>query len=77
MCKHEEKYCGHCNALFECKPGAISQCQCYGIKLSEAERNYIATKYPDCLCASCIVLLKKEFNIAQREIQLKVFFNGR
>ncbi len=77
MGKHEEKYCPHCKATFECKVGDITHCQCYGIKFTEAEKRFIAAKYADCLCVSCMLALQSEYNIAQRALQLKVFFNGR
>ena len=77
MCKHEEKHCPRCNTSFECKVGDISHCQCYGISFTDEERNYIGAMFSDCLCAHCIHSLKTEFNIAQRELQLKIFFNGR
>ena len=77
MCKHEEKHCPRCNESFECKVGDITRCQCYGIKFNDEERNYIGAKYADCLCAPCIQLLRTEYNIAQREIELQVFFRGR
>jgi cysteine-rich CWC protein len=77
MCKHEEKHCPRCGASFECKVGDITQCQCYAVHVNDAERNYIGALFQDCLCASCIRSLKTSYNIAQRQIQLKVFFNGR
>ena len=54
MCKHEEKKCPRCNVSFECKPGNIGQCQCYGIALSSEEKVFIAETYSDCLCAQCL-----------------------
>lgn len=35
---NEEKYCPRCNALFECKVGSISLCQCTRVKVSKEER---------------------------------------
>lgn len=75
--KHEEKNCPRCNMLFECKPGDITHCQCYGIKFTGEERQYIAAKFTDCLCAACMVSLRSEYNIAQRALQLKIFIAGR
>lgn len=54
MCKHEEKKCPRCNTSFECKPGNIGQCQCYGIVMTQEERVFIAEKYNDCLCVRCL-----------------------
>ena len=77
MCKHEEKYCPHCNAVFECKVGNVSNCQCAGISFSEEERKFIAAKYSDCLCAKCMLQLKSAYIIARREHELNMFFKGR
>jgi Cysteine-rich CWC len=77
MCKHEEKNCPRCGTFFECKVGDIPHCQCYVIKLSDDERDFISKKFTDCLCANCIKALKSEYNILKRELQLKVFFTGR
>ena len=54
MCKHEEKKCPRCKAIFECKPGNIVHCQCYGIALTIEQRSFIEDKYNDCLCAHCL-----------------------
>ena len=63
MCKHEEKQCPRCNLLFECKPGNITQCQCYGIFFSEEEKQMMADAYTDCLCGHCLIEMKKEFAV--------------
>ena len=54
MCKHEEKTCPRCHAAFECKVGDITQCQCYGIKLTSEEKKFIESRYEDCLCRKCL-----------------------
>jgi hypothetical protein len=59
MCKHEEKYCPRCHAAFECRVGDVAQCQCSGIGLSPAEREFIADRYRDCLCRKCLLELKQ------------------
>lgn len=59
MCKHEEKYCPRCQSAFECKVGAVTQCQCSGIGLSPEERQFIADRYQDCLCRKCLLELKQ------------------
>jgi hypothetical protein len=66
MSKHEEKNCPCCDASFECKVGDIVNCQCNTVKLSEGERDFIAQRFTDCLCAACITVLKNEYKIAQR-----------
>jgi hypothetical protein len=62
MDKHEEKLCASCGANFECKVGSILLCQCMNVPLNENERDYINKKYDDCLCAKCMLALKKEYH---------------
>jgi hypothetical protein len=59
MIKHEEKNCPRCRAPFECKVGDVAQCQCAGIGMSAAERQFIADRYQDCLCRKCLLELKQ------------------
>ena len=63
MDKHETKNCARCKKTFECKPGNITQCQCYGIELSEEQRAYIELRYNDCLCRDCLQYLSVELNL--------------
>ena len=73
MCKHENKTCPRCQALFECKVGDITKCQCYSVKLNDAERDFLANSYNDCLCAGCIEAVRTAYHQAQKEIVLKQF----
>ena len=77
MCKHEEKKCPRCGKGFECKAGDIAHCQCSSIQLNEAETKFIADTFTDCLCAACMKAMKSEYSILQRQLQLKVFMQGR
>jgi hypothetical protein len=77
MCKHEEKNCPCCNQVFECKVGDVINCQCNTVKLTDAERDYIAIRFTDCLCANCMATLKNDYNALERALQLKTFFTGR
>lgn len=77
MCSHEQKACERCGAVFECRVGNISSCQCYAVKLSEKERDFIATRFADCICAGCMEAMKKEYHHLQQELRLQVFFRGR
>lgn len=61
MCEHEQKYCPHCNVLFECKVGSILLCQCTPVALTEDERMYIKGRYDDCLCADCLMKMKVQY----------------
>lgn len=56
----EAKRCERCSQHFECKPENISQCQCYGIELSDVVRQAIADQYTDCLCRNCLLEIGKE-----------------
>ncbi len=63
MCQHEIKNCPRCKNKFECKPGNIVQCQCYGIALTSELRIYIEQRYNDCLCRGCLEYLSVELNL--------------
>lgn len=64
---HEIKTCSRCNTEFECKVGSVLLCQCQGIKLTHAQRAYIALRYVDCLCARCLIELRSECNQVEHE----------
>jgi len=70
MCRHEEKYCPRCNKAFECKPGNIAQCQCFGIFFSVEEKQAIEEKYTDCLCRSCLEEMKNEIAVLVKQLPL-------
>jgi len=59
MCQHETKQCGRCHTPFECKVGNILECQCYGVSLTEEQKDYIDNNYNDCLCRSCLDALTR------------------
>jgi hypothetical protein len=63
MCKHEEKYCPRCKEAFECKVGDITQCQCYGVRLTPEERAFIEGRYQDCLCRKCLSELQQRYTL--------------
>ncbi|RPE09926.1 hypothetical protein EGT74_13590 [Chitinophaga lutea] len=60
MCEHEKKSCPRCKAGFECKVGSILLCQCTTVALTQEERDFIASRYADCLCAGCLREMKSE-----------------
>lgn len=60
--KHEIKHCPRCGKAFECKPGNITQCQCFAILLNQAELNFIKEMYDECLCANCMIRMKQLYN---------------
>lgn len=63
MCSHEKKSCQRCNAVFECKPGSITQCQCFEVILTGEQRAYLEQRYSDCLCKNCLVQIQQEFEL--------------
>jgi hypothetical protein len=63
MCLHETKSCQRCNEVFECKPGSITQCQCFDVKLTTGQRAYLEQRYNDCLCKNCLVKMQEEFEL--------------
>ena len=62
MCLHETINCACCELTFECKMGNITQCQCYGIILTEEMQQYINKQFAGCLCLSCIKNLQQQLN---------------
>ncbi len=60
MQKHETKKCPRCSTPFECKPGNITQCQCYGIPVSAELKAFMEQRYADCLCRNCLLQLQQE-----------------
>lgn len=62
MCFHEKKECPRCRKTFECKQGNITQCQCYGIAMTEELKAYLEDRYADCLCRDCLDHLTVELN---------------
>jgi hypothetical protein len=58
--KHEAKTCPRCLREFECKSGSVMQCQCSTVVLSLEDLEFINAHYDDCLCATCLAVLKLE-----------------
>lgn len=61
MSKHEIKTCPRCRNSFECKAGDITNCQCYGVKLSAEAEGFISKQYDDCLCRNCLLQLSHQY----------------
>lgn len=55
------KECPGCHTLFQCKPYAIQACDCSKIELSFEETQFIASRFKDCVCNSCLLELKQEY----------------
>jgi hypothetical protein len=58
---HETRTCPRCGEAFQCKPGNITQCQCFGVELSLEESAFVEERYEDCLCRSCLMQLKNRY----------------
>jgi len=71
MCAHETKYCPRCKQAFECKPGNITQCQCYAIELTAEAKVFIEQRFNDCLCRDCLQYLQQEANLFREKYLLK------
>ncbi len=54
MCQYETKICPRCKSVFECKAGNINHCGCSVLVLDKALREWIETRFQDCLCGSCL-----------------------
>ncbi len=63
MWQHETKYCPRCKKAFECKPGSITQCQCFGIIMTAEQKAYLELRYNDCLCRNCLTQLQNEVEL--------------
>lgn len=46
-------------------------CQCYEVKLSPEEREFISERFDDCLCANCMKELKAEYHNQKFQNKLK------
>ena len=68
MCLHEMKSCQRCNTGFECKPGSVTQCQCFEVQLPIKQRAYLEQKYTDCLCIKCLWQLQGEFELFKEKL---------
>ena len=53
---------------FKCKPGNITQCQCYGFMISEELKAYFEQRYIECLCRNCLEYLSVELNCFKENI---------
>lgn len=53
-----DKNCPRCNAEFLCNVDNIEQCQCYGTRLNDEQRQVVRDHYADCLCRKCLEELK-------------------
>jgi hypothetical protein len=71
MCLHETKACQRCSSLFECKPGSVTQCQCFDVILTTEQKAYLEQRYNDCLCKKCLLHLQQEFEIFKEKFIYK------
>jgi len=80
MATHEPKSCPRCEQPFECKPGNITECQCFGLSFTEEEKDYIRDVSSDCLCRNCLQALKQEYRYEatrQRLVRMQEIMRGK
>ncbi len=61
----QHNVCQRCQQPFVCNPTNIAACECSKIPLSAEEISYIAKRYSNCVCNTCLLHLKDEF-LAQK-----------
>lgn len=71
MPEHERKQCSRCGGPFTCMVGRIAECRCSTVKLNGDQRQYIAERFEDCLCAACIVEERRTYNIDRFNQRIK------
>jgi len=76
MPTHEKKHCARCDAEFECKTGSVLLCQCSKIELSTEQLEYIHAEYEDCLCLSCLNVLRTKFNTLSYQKNMQTLLSG-
>jgi|GEM_PF-2354596 len=59
--KHETTAYPCCGHVFECKLGSVLICHCSDVQLSPEQLDYIADKWDGCLCHSCLLNIKKNW----------------
>lgn len=57
------KICPRCESNFECKVSSIAECKCSSVFLTKSEQEYVAERYNDCVCLSCMIEVQAEFSI--------------
>jgi hypothetical protein len=72
MSLYETKYCPRCRKPFECKPGNITQCQCFEVELSSLELELIRDVYDDCLCVDCLLELKERIKKYKNNVKTEL-----
>ena len=67
MSSHEIKNCPRCNKPFECKPGNIIQCHCFGMNIKPELNTFLEQHYSECLCHDCLHHLQQEGNLLKEK----------
>lgn len=57
----EEQFCERCHQPFICNPTNIEVCDCRKIILTSEEIAYIAKRYSNCVCNTCLLHLKNDY----------------
>ncbi len=77
MPQHENKRCPRCATEFECKTGSILLCQCSKVEMTAEQLEYSNTKYDDCLCLSCLIDLRTEYNNLSHRENIQNIISGK
>lgn len=56
---HELKICQRCSRPFQCKVDNITECHCFEVVFTKENRKYMDSKFNDCLCHECLLVLKQ------------------
>jgi len=75
MPQHEQKQCPRCDRLFECKAGSILLCQCQTVYLTPEHLEYVNLHYNECLCSSCLKVVRSEYDTQQYTDKINRFMN--
>ena len=68
------KPCERCGAAFWMPCGQYQQLPVlYCKNFTDQERDFIASRYGDCICAGCMAVMKNEYHKIQQDLQLQVF----
>jgi hypothetical protein len=60
LTKKRKELCESCGSEFLCDPQNIAACNCSKVALNSTERAYLKSKFKNCLCNTCLLLLKEK-----------------
>ncbi len=63
-----EKVCPRCNQSFICRNDVILECWCLQEPINSELRKFLADNFSGCLCANCIIQLRKQLSNYQQQL---------